>query len=84
MTRTHSSIRAKFILGFLVVLAVSILPSTAHAVAQNCLGTGVTPVITSFTISPSSIPLTDSIFAAGGDPMARVTLNCEDPLFGFF
>lgn len=83
MTQSRALIRTGLILGFLVVLALSIWPSNAQA-QQSCLENGFTPVITSFTIFPSSIPLTDSIFAAGGDAMATVTLNCEDPLFGGF
>lgn len=68
VTRTHSSIRAKLILGFLVVLAISILPSTAPA--QTCGSPGVTTQVTNFSVAPSSI------IAASGLATLTLTLSC--------
>ena len=71
MTRRRTSIRAKLILGFLVVLAIFILPPTARA--QTCGSPGVTTQVTNFSVSPSTI------IAWSGVATGTITLNCTEP-----
>ena len=73
VTRRRTSIRAGIVLANLAFLGILILPSNARA-QQNCLGNGVVPQVTSFTISPSSI----RAYSTSRDiALATVTLNCE-------
>ena len=71
MTRRRTSIRPQFILGFLVVLAIFILPPTARA--QTCGSPGVTTQVTNFSVSPATI------IAWSGVATGTITLNCTEP-----
>lgn len=68
MTRTHSFIRVRIMLGFLMLSAISILPSLARA--QNCGDQGSPPVQVSVSVSPGSI------IGWSGVTTLTETLNC--------